>query len=63
MEYIDAWNKYKHGIWIITGIAAVIGIAGGPIGIIFFAFFGFCFAYLFDLILFLIAVCKIKLEK
>ena len=54
MEYIDAWNKYKHGIWIITGIAAVIGIAGGPIGIIFFAFFGFCFAYLFDLILFLI---------
>ena len=38
MEYIDAWNKYKHGIWITTGIAAVIGIAGGPIGIILFAF-------------------------
>ncbi|MCD7130519.1 hypothetical protein LTY36_04855 [Limosilactobacillus agrestis] len=41
MEYVDTWNKYKRGIWITTGIAAVIGIAGGPIGMIFFAFLDF----------------------
>ena len=44
--YIDAWNHYKKLILIITVIAAILGLAGGIVGAIFFAFFAFAFAYL-----------------
>lgn len=53
-EATQAYVKHKKGIWISTGIFAFIGLAGGIVGAILFALFGFFISYIFALILFII---------
>lgn len=54
MEYTATWRKYKKGIGISTLIIAMFGLGGGIIAALCFAFFGFCFSYIFSLLLFLV---------
>lgn len=51
-EATQAYVKHKKGIWISTGIFAFIGLAGGILGAILFALFGFFISFLFALIAF-----------
>lgn len=51
-EATQAYVKHKKGIWISTGIFAFIGLAGGIVGAILFALFGFFISFLFALIAF-----------
>ena len=53
-EVTASYRKYKKGIWISTGVFALIGLAGGIFGAILFASFGFFITYILTIILFMI---------
>lgn len=44
--YKESWEKYKIPVIVITVIAALLGLAGGFVGVVLFAFFAFCLSYL-----------------
>ena len=44
--YKEAWEKYKIPVIAITVIAALLGLAGGFVGVVLFVFFAFCLSYL-----------------